>query len=558
VRCWGADSDGIREVGAGIIDQIEIVPGDVTMLRVSGDDLLRDLAMRTVGDLELYQAVQYTPYMRLQYTLSDGTFYTTDITAPVTIDMSPSNPRVRFFLGYPRQFSKVILTLSTVNNVLTDTMQIEYYNGSQADRDELLWERLGSLTNNTAALGPDPSEDPEQVYPFGVAGTHTIEFDIPSGWSPFGGYYYIRFVDERADLSEFRITYAAVSIIEPVSDGLQRIMALAPPGWSLDPAGQYATSVPVYMRFSGESVLGALIALREQTGEHFTRSPAGRRVWWLGNSQVDSGVRAVQASEPGDNIMLITGLQRSADSYDLYTRAYGYSAGNGSERLTMAKTTRSEAGYTLGPGGAYLEADAAVSVYGRIDHYEDFTNIAPADSSEAQIIHAANALYDQVYHALRRQSELQYAYSLEVVPSRYTVWPGQKLRVVYHEWVEGFHAVDIDALLWVISTTTRITPAGLEMVALQVATVDYAPDNDARALAKMMQSIGQTRGAELPPTRLSSARPGVPVGLDVRNGKTTAIARIAPIPDGWYQLNQIGKIRVLRGLITKIEATVTT
>jgi hypothetical protein len=91
------------------------------------------------------------------------------------------------------------------------------------------------------------------------------------------------------------------------------------------------------------------------------------------------------------------------------------------------------------------------------------------------------------------------------------------------------------------------------MVGLNVATVDQAPVDDARFLARQVGAIGQTRSAELPPTRLSSARPGVPVGMDVRNGKLTSVARVAPIQDGWYQINQIQKIRVLRGLITKIE-----
>ena len=59
-RCWSERNGVIKEVGAGIIDQIEIAPGEPTTLRVRGDDLLRELANRTVGDLELFQAVTYS------------------------------------------------------------------------------------------------------------------------------------------------------------------------------------------------------------------------------------------------------------------------------------------------------------------------------------------------------------------------------------------------------------------------------------------------------------------------------------------------------------------
>jgi hypothetical protein len=556
VRCWRADADGVREVGGGIIDAITVTPGDPTLLQVSGDDLLRELANRTVGDLELWKATEYTPTMYFQRVWPDGTYTNTVLTAPVTINLSPADPKVRLLLQLDKQWSKITFTLgTTVNTLLSDTLQIEYYNGAASLAQQVnIWESFGSLVNNTAAPGPDPNGEPDNNYPFGVTGTNTIEFDAPLNWTAWEGAYTMRFRDEGHDLTPFIISAITVTVLEPVSDGLQRIMALAPPGWSLDPGGKYATAGKVYMQFAGESVLAALVALAEQTGEHFTLSPAGRRVWWQGPVTQASGIRAVQATEPGDNIMAISRLQRSADSYDLYTRAYAYGGGEGTGRLTMEKTTRNEPGYTLGAGGAYLEAAAAVAIYGRIDHYADHPDITPADVSETQTINAANALFDRVYNALRRRCQLQYAYALEVVPSVYEVWPGQSVYVDYHEWVDGWHAVDISDDLVVFENTVRITQDGLRLIALRVATGDYAPTDDYYTIARFMRSMRQNRSTPVAATRFVSGRAGTSTTVNIENGRVTSIGRVIPVNDGWYELADVSKIKVTNGVITKVEA----
>jgi hypothetical protein len=557
VRCWRADASGVREVGGGIIDAITVTPGDPTLLQVSGDDLLRELANRTVGDLDLFQATEYTPLLRIVTVWPEDPSTTVNITPPATVTLSDYNPLRYLYVGYTRPFSKITLTLgSTVNAKVSDTLNVQYYNPPPPPAEpegRVSWHSLGSLVNNTAAPGPDMENEPDRVYPFGVTGARTIEFDPPQEWTSFNGYYYIRFSDEGVDLDDFIISSATVTIVEPVSDALQRIMALAPPGWSLDPGGKYATALPVYMTFAGESILSALVMLAEQTGEHFTLSPSGRRVWWQGVVTQASGIRAVQASEPGDNIMLISRLQRSANSYDLYTRAYAYGGGEGVGRLTMEKATRDVSSYTIGPGGAYLEADAAVAIYGRIDHREDHPDIVPANASEAQTIHAANTLFDRVYNALRRKCQVQQAYALEVVPSVYEVWPGQSVYVDYHEWVDGWHAVNIAADLVVLENTVRITQDGLRLVALQVATVDFAPTDDYHTVARLIGQTRQDRSKTLPATGISSASAGTPATINVANGRITSIGRVNPVDDGWYTLSALSKIKITNGIVTKVQ-----
>jgi hypothetical protein len=576
VRCWAADEHGIREKGAGVIDTIEwtVDAGGATMITVSGSDLLRELANRTVGDLELFEATAYATNhpsepmtLRLIETYNDPAFNTsTALTPGSLITLGASEPLSFLFIQHTRAFSKITLTLSTVNNVHSDTFQVQYYNAS--DPLKPAWEALPGLVNNTERIVPATDTDPEFKFPFGVTGTNTIEFSAPTGWTSDSGKYSIRMFDYGNQLGAFNITAISVTIVEPVTDGLQRIMALAPEGWTLDPAGMYATwdisedvAKAVYMQFAGESVLGALVLLAEQTGEHFTLSAAARRVWWIGEAQESSGIRAVQSTDAtlggafapdaaSQAIMLITSLSQASDSYELYTRSYAYGAGVGSGRLTMEKTTRSTAGYTLGTLGAYLESDAATAIYGRIDKREDYPDIAPVDTSAAQIVNAANTLYDRVLASLKRKCQLQYAYSLEVVPSKHEAWPGQTIHVDYHEWVENFHAVNINQTLWVLETTQTIDDSGAQTVALTVATIDYWSTNDYRAVAKLMGKVETDRSVSLPATGYTSIQAGVPVNIGVKNGQVVAVGRVKPAPDGWYSVDDLRQLKIESGVIT--------
>lgn len=561
VRCWGADEDGIQELGAGIIDTIEVTGGD-GRLRISGDDLLRELANRTVGDLALWEEVAYsTTHADDPLTLRIEEVYTNpaqnngyDLTLPATVDLKTSEPLRFLYFQHARPFSRITLTISKPNTTLSDTFQVQYYNAQDPDKPS--WEVLGGLVDNSAAPGDDPAS--AFVYPLGMVGVSTIEFDAPTGWSPLAGQYIIRMFDQSVDLGACTIDAASVTIVEPVSDGLQRIMALAPEGWSLDPAGAYATQGPVYMQFAGESVLSALVMLGEQTGEHFTLSAAARRLWWLGKSQHDSGLRAVQATAPGDATMLITQLMRTSDSYELYTRLYAYGSGEGSGRLTMANATSTQvlpAGYALDPAGEYLENLTATATYGRIDRREDYPDIAPVDGSKEQTTHAANALYERALAALQRHSQLQYAYRLAVAPSRYGVWPGQTIRVDYHEWVDGYHAVNISADLWVLEAAQQVSREGLRTVGLTVATVDYAPANDYSTVARLMGKVRQERSAEQPASGYSNNLAGVPATMAVRNGQVVAVGRVAPVDDNWYTVSSIRRIKVKSGLIVNLERT---
>jgi hypothetical protein len=147
---------------------------------------------------------------------------------------------------------------------------------------------------------------------------------------------------------------------------------------------------------------------------------------------------------------------------------------------------------------------------------------------------------------------LQYAHTLEIVPNQYDVWPGQKVRVVYHEWVDGYHAVSIDATLWVLEIAQSISAAGARVAGLTVATVDFSPANDYSAVARLIGSVQQERSTSLPSSSFTTNRAGVPVTLGVRNGQITAIRRVNPIEDRWHDAQNIAQIKTTNGIITAI------
>jgi hypothetical protein len=150
---------------------------------------------------------------------------------------------------------------------------------------------------------------------------------------------------------------------------------------------------------------------------------------------------------------------------------------------------------------------------------------------------------------------LQYAYELGVAPGRYNVWPGQTIRVVYHEWIDGYHAVNIDDSLWVLEVRQQIDSAGVRLVGMIVATVDRAPANDYTLLARWMQAAQTERGVTVPESRSTNRESGVPVSLTVVNGMVTSVGRGAVVTDGWYDIADISKIQIRDGYVVYVETS---
>jgi len=288
------------------------------------------------------------------------------------------------------------------------------------------------------------------------------------------------------------LTYRQVGslVIDDGSGGVDTsgpadIIALAPAGWSLDVVNGYnATAKSILHTFEGELVLNAFVKLAELTGEHF-RLGAGQTLIWMQDDQADSGVRAVGNGDPialrgQTDICLITDIEEVADTYEKCSRIYPFGAGEGAARVVIDAGTSwgPVAGYTMVTADGYIKHDANDAAT-RIDRYVSFKDIQDDDM-----------LAEAAYEWLSRRVGDDKFYRLSLASLNTTLNPGSTIRVVYHRWVDGYHAVDIDDDLIILSVTNRCDNKGLRTVGLTCGTIDRHPDTDASATVAGMAQAG--------------------------------------------------------------------
>lgn len=525
VRCWSQQEGRAKQQeGYGIIDRIRRLPstGGPTMLEVSGDDILRELSRRTVGNLGLFTDRTFAA-AELVHVITGGA--ATVLSLPATVDLQ-SSPLSYIFVKSEEPFSRITITLGSPVNTEIASLSAQYYSGDSED-----WVNL-QLSDGTE------NDDGKTLAQNG-----TITFSIPDDWAPYPDafeYYQVRLYCQDIDLSPVRFNALTMGFREPTFDALAQIMALAPPGWSLDPVSGYTTTQNpkgVYLQFSGqESILTAFGRVAQQTGEHFTLGFSGRRIRWLGNDKLASGLRAIggeAGGEPDESTMLLTELTQTDDSYDLVTRLYPTGGGSGASVVTLAKTTRTApAGYLLSTTENYLER---TSDYGRIDAPANYPDIVAESIFDLAAVYAANSLFDRTYEELRRVSELQTAYEATVIPSVYQLWPGHTIRVDYDEWAGSYHVISAHDDLWVLGVKRQVSPDGIRTLAMTVATIDRWPVNDFGEIAKTVGTAETARSQPLPTQGHTSQGKGVPYQLSVKNGLVTQALREEGVADGVYE-----------------------
>lgn len=256
------------------------------------------------------------------------------------------------------------------------------------------------------------------------------------------------------------------------------IIAFAPTGWTLDVVNGYnATAKKVLQQYKSETVLDAFVKLTSITGEHF-RTGVGQKVVWTKNDQPPSGVRAFYgidplASEGLPSGCIVTNIRQSTDSTDGYIgRVYALGSGTGTAQITLNGATCGYAGYALGSDskGHYLEHTATWTAYG----------IETVRAWNDQL--TAQSLMETAYEMQRRSLTPPQSYTLSVIGLTTALQPGSTIRLVAHQWIDGYHAINIDADLVILSVANRLDAQGLRTVGLTCSTIDR-PVLDDTALA---------------------------------------------------------------------------
>jgi hypothetical protein len=261
---------------------------------------------------------------------------------------------------------------------------------------------------------------------------------------------------------------------------LAAIMAYAPAGWGAtpDPAPGWDQ---LYGQFGGETVLAALANIAQRSRSHYYLS--GRRVVTFGSTFGGSGVRCVAAAgQLGTGQAAITGLEVERSSYDLVSRVIPVGAGQSRVALTLRATGRTApAGYTLNTAANYLRNDGVESAYGRCERVVSFKDISPLSSTTADVISAANVLYDAAKYWLDQHSAPVTAYRVSVAECPVLVRPLQTVRVVWRDPAQG---TAIDADLYVLGVEWTGDASGVRTAGLTVADAPLWPESDVSAVVE--------------------------------------------------------------------------
>lgn len=275
----------------------------------------------------------------------------------------------------------------------------------------------------------------------------------------------------------------------PDVTGPADIIALAPTGWALDTTNGYSsTATSVLHTYNGESVLQAFVRLAELTGERW-RVGSGRSIVWLRTDAPDSGILLTNANPTGGSnpgVGYITSLRATNDAADIISRVYPHGNDPGTGRITLAGATWTPpSGYTLDAANNYLRRDTTETTYGRIDRWMVWDDIGDADT-----------LAKAAYAELLRRGDLVTSYEIDIAGLQTVLLPGQTVRVLYHEWRDGYHVSSIDdptapgqgAPLVITETRTRLDSTGLRTVHIRASNVDVFSADDADIIVEMLRN----------------------------------------------------------------------
>lgn len=546
VQCYAMVDGAMTLQGSGIVDQIHL-SGDganPTYLDVSGSDLSRELSYRTCGTFTIGQSGWVSPddlhSLHISKTtggMIDGSGApTTDPTAAgytsyanamdgnsgTSAVMGPFDSFHRWYIGFSLPYNEVNFTFATACTTAGATWDsIQYYSNKLGGVIGASgWQNLTGVVDHTISGGI-------------VWGTNGfLIFTPPVDWqaldqSVWNGTqyvtvtgYWLRFQGDDVSPPSATVSEIQVWSTVPTATGPNEALAFAPAGWALDGAGHSLTAMAIQAASQDETVLAALTKIGTLTYEHF-RFGAARTVYWLQRDAPASGVRAMRVTdglrmESNATVAAITKLSKVTDSTSLCTRIIPYGAGQNTGRLTLANTTRATdgvnplpSGYTLDTTNNQIVNTTAETTYGRIETVQTWSNVGPPTTAKADLIPAANALFDVALFYLEQHCAPIDTYALSVTGLQMALLPGQTVRVVWKEIVDGYTALDVNADLIVLEATNQIDQMGIRTVDLLVSSVPIWPKTEAEVLAAALAMIQQMHAH---PQRHSLGNLYVPAG----------------------------------------------
>lgn len=261
---WAIVDDQVTELGAGVIEEISIAGDGAPAVTVAGGDLLRELAWQNVPDLWLADTVTEhaarvwfldgdylgTPNVVFEVTqatdLQEGdttTYWQTPQNGAGERIWVPVEDTVGDFLyvAHLRQFDTIYFKRGPTTPAAAHygsaypEWHVQYYNPDGG------WTDL-SLTEQSSKTGTNTGYDEEILL--GQSGT--LSWEMPDDWTLQNPIYEVRiwYSGAATEIEDVEIADIAVGYTKPTADGLARIMAYAPTGWSLDAGSGYTATQP--------------------------------------------------------------------------------------------------------------------------------------------------------------------------------------------------------------------------------------------------------------------------------------------------------------------------
>jgi len=266
------------------------------------------------------------------------------------------------------------------------------------------------------------------------------------------------------------------------------------------------------VRFDGYSVLKALQTIVQEQGIHFRLGDSLSTVeYGIFGDSADVFAFNPQHIHPdsytNDDIAFIETIKIAKDSNDVVNWLLPVGGGEGEAALLLTYSTRTTPytiQFTTGGDGRslpYITDSTSVAAYGQIQRVGTFKNIAPISNSDADLVSAANALYDAAVAYLIRAKDVFEVYDIALKKVTKTIKAGQKIHLKFKGAIERsdgtFTYKDIDTDLWVLEITESI---GVDNVGcmLKVATVDRYEKDTSSIIIGALESI-ELRNVKIQP-----------------------------------------------------------
>ena len=534
-----------HQVGAGVIESIERDAQNVTMLRVSGGNLLRELAYVPTPGLELLEHVESGVTVKVANVTQ---------TLPATFTLAGYKDSPAAFINFDsnpdHSFDRITLTFGASKNTTVGTFHWQY---SADDDPDLDWVEL-SVEDTTIVAGA----------PFAQSGT--VEFKPPGNWGSNYGFVVRCWFENEDETGMTSTTLNSVTLhhIEPLATPLATLATYLPAGWSIvdlngDPV---ETTRAINLPEAGDNLLAALVNVAEAAGDSFRLASTGRVIEWLGVTYPHAGVYAVGPAEPlrahlYPHVCQIVDIAQATDSHDLCSYVYAFGGGEGEGRVTLEQATATRTGYTLtedARGYWYVERTGASTYIGRaIGRTIEETRIVPADASPEAAVDAANQLFEWTCDWLAMNSatadaELPTAYSGTLAGLHQPLQSGSQVGVQYNEWVDGYRALGINEDLILLEAQTQFQAGGVETTGVTLASDPPRwPTTDAGIVVRSIGKERTNRTVAKPEAGYSNTGRGVLVSATIKNGAVVGTSKIKGETDN-VNTSEAWRLRYIDGV----------